>query len=238
MEILVALTTLFVIGSVIGWFIELFFRRFFSKHKWVNPGFLIGPYLPIYGFGTVTLYLISRVGNKYLVIDNIYIKYLIIIIFIILAMTVIEYIAGIIFIKTMNIKLWDYSDRWGNIQGIICPLFSFLWGIIGSIYLFFIDKYLVTLLLKLSENIIYCFFIGIIIGMMIVDFSYSIHLGFKIKEISKQFKQTLKFDDLKDKIKEKHSLINNSRLFKVRTFILNKPEEVKKIISDYYKDKK
>ena len=30
-----------------------FFRRFFSIRKWINPGFLNGPYLPMYGFGAL-----------------------------------------------------------------------------------------------------------------------------------------------------------------------------------------
>ena len=46
---------LFFIGSCLGWCMEVFFRRFFSRanpeRKWINPGFLAGPYLPLYGFG-------------------------------------------------------------------------------------------------------------------------------------------------------------------------------------------
>lgn len=53
-----------------------------------------------------------------------------------LAITLVEYIAGLIFIRGMKIKLWDYSERWGNIQGIICPLFSFFWAILSAIYYF------------------------------------------------------------------------------------------------------
>ena len=54
-------------------------------------------------------------------------------------MTFTEYIAGLIFIKGLKIKLWDYSNRRGNIQGIVCPLFSLLWGLIaaGFVYLLF-----------------------------------------------------------------------------------------------------
>ena len=37
------LTFLYMLGSVGGWVIELFFRRFFSMKKWINPGFLNGP---------------------------------------------------------------------------------------------------------------------------------------------------------------------------------------------------
>ena len=47
------LAFLFMFGSVAGWVLELFFRRIFSMKKWINPGFLNGPYLPMYGFGTV-----------------------------------------------------------------------------------------------------------------------------------------------------------------------------------------
>ena len=48
MKYLVIISTLFVIGSLLGWVIELLFRRFVSQKKWMNPGFLTGPYLPIY----------------------------------------------------------------------------------------------------------------------------------------------------------------------------------------------
>ena len=56
---------LFFIGCVMGWCIEVIFRKFLSKsnpsHKWINPGVLIGPYLPLYGSGLVVLYLLSLI---------------------------------------------------------------------------------------------------------------------------------------------------------------------------------
>ena len=45
---------IFYMGCTLGWFLELFYRRL-AHGKWINPGFLIGPYLPIYGFGLVIL---------------------------------------------------------------------------------------------------------------------------------------------------------------------------------------
>ena len=41
-----------------------------------------------------------------------------------LVMTLIEYLVGLLSIHVMGIRLWDYSHCWGNIQGIICPLFT------------------------------------------------------------------------------------------------------------------
>ena len=126
---LLVLCFLFFVGSCIGWCIEVLFRRVFTAKKWINPGFLTGPYLPLYGFGLAGLYLIClipvRTGFEWL-------DALIIILIMGVAMTLIEYVAGLIFIKGMKIKLWDYSNRWGNIQGVICPLFSLFWTVAYS----------------------------------------------------------------------------------------------------------
>ena len=44
--------------------------------------------------------------------------------------TGVEYIFGIIFNRDFHI--WDYRNQWGNIQGMICPLFTLLWGLISA----------------------------------------------------------------------------------------------------------
>ena len=80
---------------MIGWVIEVFYRRLFSAKKWINPGFLNGPYLPLYGFGVVIMYAVSDLPIAW---------WWKLLLFLVL-MTAIEYVAGIIFIKGMNIKL-------------------------------------------------------------------------------------------------------------------------------------
>ena len=58
------LVFLFWIGCTVGWIMELFYRRFTKTNiskKWMNPGFLIGPYLPIYGFGLCTMYILAGI---------------------------------------------------------------------------------------------------------------------------------------------------------------------------------
>ena len=198
MKYLVIISTLFVVGSLLGWVIELFFRRFVSQKKWMNPGFLTGPYLPIYGSGVAVLYGISNIplttGNG--VVDVI-IKILIIGV----GMTVVEFIAGLIFIKGFKVKLWDYSDRKGNIMGIICPLFSLIWIIVGSLYFFLVNPFFVQAISWISENLIYTYFVGLVIGMMIVDFSYSVHLATKLKEFKEL--QGLRFEEFKKILKTK-----------------------------------
>ena len=198
MKYLVIISTLFVIGSLLGWIIELFFRRLVSQKKWVNPGFLTGPYLPIYGFGVALLYGISNIP---LGIEIVAVDVIVRILFIGVAMTLVEFIAGLIFIKGLGIKLWDYSNRKGNIMGIICPIFSLAWLAVGSLYYFLLNPILVEAISWLSENLIYTYFIGIVIGAMAVDFAYSIHLATQLKAIKESADE--RFEDLKRKWKEK-----------------------------------
>ncbi len=53
MMFILTVSFLFLTGSLAGWVIEVFFRRTVSQKRWMNPGFLNGPYLPLYGFSTV-----------------------------------------------------------------------------------------------------------------------------------------------------------------------------------------
>ena len=198
MKYLVIISTLFVIGSLLGWVIELFFRRFVSQKKWMNPGFLTGPYLPIYGFGVVVLYAVSNIplGIPIQAWDIV-----VRVVIIGVGMTLIEFIAGLIFIKGFKIKLWDYSNRKGNIMGIICPSFSLIWLAVGSLYYFLLNPILVQGISWISENLIYTYFVGAVIGAMCVDFAYSIHLATKLKEFKEL--SDLRFEDFKKEFKRR-----------------------------------
>lgn len=198
MKYLVIISTLFVSGSLVGWVIELFFRRLVSQKKWMNPGFLTGPYLPIYGSGVVVLYAISNVP---LGITSQAWDIIVRILIIGVGMTLIEFIAGLIFIKGLKIKLWDYSNQKGNIMGIICPQFSLIWIAVGSLYYFLLNPIFVSGITWISENLIYTYFIGAVIGMMVVDFAYSVHLATKLKEFKEL--QELRFEDFKQEWKKK-----------------------------------
>ena len=200
MKIFLSYAFLFFIGSCLGWVLELVYRRFFSTKKWINPGFLTGPYLPIYGFGLCTLYLISKI--KLTNINNIYLEKIFIFVFMMIAMTLIEYIAGIIFIKGMNVKLWDYSKEWGNIKGIICPRYTIYWGILGAIYYFFINPTVIDSINWLYDNLIFSFFIGLFFGIIIIDTVHATDLAVKIKKAAKENNILVKLEELKQNIRE------------------------------------
>lgn len=198
MKYLVIASTLFVIGSLFGWVLELLFRRFVSQKKWMNPGFLTGPYLPIYGFGVVVLYIVSNIP---LGIESQAWEIVVRILIIGFGMTFIEFVAGLIFIKGLKIRLWDYSNRKGNVMGIICPIFSLAWLAVGSLYYFLLNPILVQGISWISENLIYTYFVGGVMGAIVVDLSYSIHLATKLKEFKEL--QGLRFEEFKKEFKKR-----------------------------------
>lgn len=216
MNIFLIFAFLFFAGSTCGWGLEVVFRRFFSKNnplkKWVNPGFLNGTYLPIYGFGLCALYAMTML-EKFIYVDNAVVQKLILFIMMAAAMTAIEYIAGIIFIKGMKIKLWDYSEEWGNVQGIICPKFSFFWAVLSAMYYFLIHPQVLDGIRWLSENLAFSFFIGLFFGVFIIDVSYSLNLIVKIRRFAEENKIIIKYEHLKDEI--------NSRAMEGQKNVLN-----------------
>ena len=112
---------IFYMGCTLGWFLELFYRRL-AHGKWINPGFLIGPYLPIYGFGLVILTFV------YLLFKDSSLNPIIIILLMGVLMTIIEFIGGLIGLMN-NVKLWDYSDQLFNIGKYISLTASLTWAI-------------------------------------------------------------------------------------------------------------
>ena len=215
MQTFLIFTFLFAVGAVCGWVIELFFRRI-AHGKWVNPGFLHGPYLPLYGFGLSLLYLIAEIplGG----ISQSWLQYVVRLIIVCVSMTLIEYLAGLIFIKGMGIKLWDYSSRRGNIQGIICPLFSFLWTLIGGGYIFLLHPLVSRAVVWFTGNLYYSFFVGVFFGLFIWDFASTMRLSVRLRRFAKEYGVMVRYEELKlmiknalDSMKQKSSFLNPFR---------------------------
>ena len=199
MNFFLKIVFLFFIGCELGWGLEVLFRRFISKNnperRWINPGFLIGPYLPLYGTGLVALYLMASVDSSF--IKNIYLQKAFVFLSMSVMMTLIEYITGLIFIRHLKVKLWDYTDEWGNIKGIICPKFSLAWALIGGVYYFFVHPYILEALTWLSNNLAFSFVIGMFFGIFIIDLGYSFRVVDKIKKYAKENDIVVRYDEFK-----------------------------------------
>lgn len=201
MSILLTLAYLFFIGSVMGWVLELLYRNLRGRNKlWINPGFCTGPYLPIYGFGLCVLYLLASL-ERYQFIANPFWNKAALFAAMAIGMTLIEYAAGIFCLKFLKVCLWDYSDRWGNIQGIICPAFSAAWAVLGAVYYFLIHPHILDGLTWLSQNLAFSFFIGMFFGIFIIDVAHSSQLIVKLKKFAEDNTVVLKYEGIKDHIR-------------------------------------
>lgn len=121
MQIIVQLAYMlvyFTIYSFIGWCIEVIYAGF-MQHKFVNRGYLFGPFCPIYGFGTVFLYIfLDPIKN------NIFLLFL----GGTLLTSTLEYFTGFMLEKLFHSSWWDYTDNKFNLKGRICLKYSLLWG--------------------------------------------------------------------------------------------------------------
>ncbi len=206
------LSFLFMIGCVTGWVAEVLFRRFFTAKKWINPGFLTGPYLPLYGFGVAALFCMCLLQDVNPIPDTVahnkLIWDIVIILLIGVTMTLLELVTGLIFVKGMNIRLWDYSKRWGNLDGIICPLFSLIWTVSGALFYYLLFPLLFHMVEWFARNTFFLFFVGMFFGIMAVDFGHSVDLATKLKKFAKENKAIIRFEQLKisidTQLKEKH----------------------------------
>lgn len=210
MKTFITLCLLFIVGGSCGWAIELFFRRFVHK-KWVNPGFLAGPCLPLYGTGVVFLYIICSLDYSF--IANEVWRAVFVIALITVVMTLVEYVTGLIFIVGLKVKLWDYSKRPGNIQGIICPLFTFFWGVIGAAYCLFVHPLLMKAVAWINLNEIYSFFIGMYYGVLVIDIFYSFNVVNKIRAWAKEKNVTVKLEEFRLSVKLKAEQIKQKTNF-------------------------
>lgn len=207
---------LFFVGSTFGWALELFYRRFFSQNnpqrKWINPGFFVGPYLPLYGTGLCFLYMIASL-RQYLPIENEVAAQVTELVLMAAAMTVTEYLAGTIALKLFHVRLWDYSDEWANLNGLICPKFSLYWGILGCLYYYLYHPHVLYALQWLSENLAFSFVIGMFYGFFIIDLVHSTQLMKRLRRLSDEYQVEVRYEQLKTRIRSYQDEHNGSYHF-------------------------
>ena len=151
------LLTYFVIYSFAGWILESVFRSICEK-KIINTGFLKGPFCPIYGIGAIIIYVFLQRFK-----DNIILLFFMGFI----VLTIWEYIVGALLEKVFHTKYWDYSDHKCNFQGRVCLTNSIYWGILGIIFIKYINPFMQIQLYKMNtyflHAIIYVAFVIVVI---------------------------------------------------------------------------
>ena len=134
----------FAIYSIIGWILEVLYTLI-TKRKFVNRGFLIGPYCPIYGSGLLIILFLYDIEIHFIF------KFLIIAVL----CSVLEYITSYIMEKIFNARWWDYTNDILNINGRVCLETFIEFGLAGTLGLYFLHPVVSKTLLSFSSNFIY-----------------------------------------------------------------------------------
>ena len=176
MRVFYIFSFLFCTGCSVGWLIELLFRRFISKdnveRRWINPGYLRGPWLPLYGFGLTVMFILSQLLPSYLGATSLSVFLLIALMAI--CMTALEYLAGIISTRLLCVRLWDYSDEWGNLGGLICPKFSLIWAMLCAIYYLLLHPLALSLISYAKSSPVVMLFTAIYMVFFLADLASSL----------------------------------------------------------------
>lgn len=199
---------IFAIGCFIGWILESIFRSIVEK-RLVNAGFLNGPYLPIYGFGTLLLYLMSLTDFhpifKVLVFA--------------LSATLLELVTGVIFTEFYNLKLWDYSDEFLNFRGIICIKYTLFWVILASFYFLFVSKFILFIIDFFAGHFKLYILVGIFYGIFIIDVFHSLDIAYKLRNIVESINKArltsfkLNYDHLKNRVGQYLEKVKKGNIF-------------------------
>lgn len=129
---------LFIVFAVCGWIYEVVWT-FFDDGVWTNRGFLLGPWLPIYGFGGMLIYGIfyKQIKTPFY-IGKVNVRFLLLFVYICLITTVVELAATYVMDLTGTPfqTLWDYSDHFMNFQGRVCLDASARFGALGLLIIY------------------------------------------------------------------------------------------------------
>lgn len=187
----------FMLYSIIGWIMEVIVTLPDTK-KFVNRGFLIGPYCPIYGTGFLGITLLLE---KYMA-HPIGLFFLIIVL-----CSAIEYITSLIMEKLFKARWWDYSNRLLNIDGRVCLTNSLAFGFLGMIALYYINPHVEEFINSFSISLTHILSITLFV-VIFTDFIISFNIMNKFKD-----KIKLVSKDNTAEIKEKiNELLNNNIL--------------------------
>jgi len=127
--------------AFVGWIIEVLYRSYQARHL-VNPGFLFGPFVPIYGVSGLLILGVSALFVGF--------PWWLGLLMMILVVTALEYLSSFLVELIFKVRLWDYSDEPLNLNGRVSLKYSFYWGVLIYLYLTLLATSLISSLAAMT----------------------------------------------------------------------------------------
>lgn len=148
---------LFISYAFLGWCMEVT-CKFIQYKKFINRGFLIGPYCPIYGWGALTITILLK---RYMEDP------LVLFVMSTLICSIIEYLTSYFMEKKYHARWWDYSNRKFNINGRICLETLVPFGILGVAIMYGTNPILFKLYNQIPQLVINILTVILFIGFIV-----------------------------------------------------------------------
>ncbi len=210
---------LFMVYAIIGWLWETPYVSL-SQKKYINRGFLRGPYIPIYGLSCLTIILSMGMfntfnGNSILII-------IVQILYISVISAVWEYSTSWGLEVLFKTRWWDYSNRKFNLNGRIALDYTILFGMGGYLLWRFINPIFENIYSSLPSNVLVGFLM-LFYTIFIIDNIYTFRDLFKLRNI------IVKLDNLQTSFAGKYDHIFE----KAYHSLMEKDEDFKQALGDY-----
>lgn len=155
-----------------GWIFESTYVSIKSG-KFVNRGFMRGPFLPIYGSGAIMMLVVSMPFQDYLVLT--YFAGCV-------GATALELVTGIAMESLFKVRYWDYSNQRFNYKGHICLSSTIAWGFLTILMTEFLHKGVERLILAVPYGIVTAL-TAVVSVYIIVDFTLSFKTALDLRDV-------------------------------------------------------
>lgn len=195
---------LFFIYSFLGWVTEVFLK-YLQYHRFINRGFLIGPYCPIYGAGAVLI----TVGRGMLSPIERSWAMSFLIAFVLCGL--LEYATSYILEKYFHARWWDYTQKPMNLHGRVWIGNLILFGLGGVV----IAEALNPRFLAMASRIDPFFFTAFLTAMAVL-FLADVFMSYFIMNLLKRGVEESRSDKSEEIAAEVRYLLENRSVFHKR----------------------
>ena len=166
---------IFFTYAILGWCLEVAFHALVTG-KFINRGFLNGPWCPVYGFGAsaVLACLLPLRGSVPLLFLGS-----------LLVTSALEWLTGFVLEQLFHKRWWDYSDEPFNLNGYICLRFSLAWGLACLLVVDFIHPTVLWLIARLPHAL-GVVLLGVLLAAILLDLTATVRTIAKLNRRLRQ----------------------------------------------------
>lgn len=157
----------FLIYSMIGYILETTLKTFVFKN--MNNGIMYGPWIPVYGLGSVLIIIIMRLVFNRIKVSR-WLKIFLVFLISMIVLSLIELLGGILIEKIFNKVFWDYSDLKFNFGHYIALEISLIWGVMSLVVIYIIKPIIDKIIKKIPRIVTYLVLLVFIIDAVITFF--------------------------------------------------------------------